>query len=92
MYTTTFRVQGCGPFPLDMLRYDCCYPVDENALRNSDRDDVGWGTTRRVIYLKCNHQYKQNSAPTVGRWQSFGWTAITSGQDKSDWLLGTRKR
>jgi hypothetical protein len=62
-----FEVTGNGEFPIDMLRYDGAFPsrgVDASTIRRSfhDRSD------RWVIQLTSVFH-----APTVGRWQSFGW-------------------
>lgn len=60
----TFDVEGRGDFPLDMLRYDLCWPATEDdsrlvahAVRTADRPV-------RLRGLKL---------PTVARWASFGW-------------------
>ena len=33
-YLVTFKVKGYGPFPVDMLRYDCCYPRSSESVSN----------------------------------------------------------
>lgn len=62
--TITFTVTGSGAFPLDMLRYDRCWPKHEaqtsRLLPQHDRREVVMEGLR---------------APTVARWASFGWTA-----------------
>lgn len=72
LYRTFFKVRGAGglPFPIDMLRYDQCFPVSsadasaiENAHTHLDPIEVGlehWGLT-------------QTWAPTSARWLSFLW-------------------
>lgn len=68
-----FEVRGRGPFPMDMLRYDCCWPVrgeDVSAIDdNAERRDH-----RAVRLIRC----AQNGAgPTIGRWESFGWVVMS---------------
>jgi hypothetical protein len=63
-------------FPIDMLRYDACYPACNSmavehismslSMKRQDKLDCypdGW-----VVTLISDHE------PTVGRWESFGWT------------------
>lgn len=68
MYVTIFDVDGDGRFPLDMLRYDSCFP----------RDDVvgliGVDGGRRTVRMACYHKLKSKSYITPARWESFGWT------------------
>jgi hypothetical protein len=63
----TFTVLGEGPFPVDMLRYDLCYPKSqsdsgeiERSYKRSLRDE------HRVTLVSSKH-------PTEERWGSFGW-------------------
>ena len=65
---TEFTVRGHGPFPVDMLRYDSChpvYPADATALIQ---------TESRTVTLSTYAAH----APTRGRWESFGWTVLSS--------------
>ncbi len=66
-----FVVEGRGVFPLDMLRYDECYPVngDDAALLDSFVQE------RRKIMLRSLSQM-QYGKPTVERWRSFGWSVV----------------
>jgi hypothetical protein len=74
----TFTVEGGWPFPVDMLRYDVCYPATE-------QDSVEMATA-------CDHRALKMSSrpirrvtlntlginrPTVGRWESFGWKVVS---------------
>ncbi len=62
-----FVVTGKGPFPLDMLRYDRCWPMTQDDVLHTP-----WtrnhGMEEREINLNgiCAH-------PTIERWKSFGW-------------------
>lgn len=70
----TFTVSGSGAFPVDMLRYDQCWPkttFDATGIL-LEPGDQGYRTRRRAITLQSDAR----QAPTVGRWTSFGW-AVT---------------
>lgn len=64
-----FVVEGSGEFPIDMLRYDSCFPSKESESRGiaSDRRDL-----RRVT---LEHR-GSGQAPTIGRWKSFLWNVV----------------
>jgi hypothetical protein len=69
----TFKVIGDGRFPLDMLRYDACYPVTTNdALAIGTQFPFRKPTESRTVLLRTNAE----NAPTIGRWESFGWRVI----------------
>lgn len=66
----SFFVEGGGVFPIDMLRYDSAWPASERdsyLIAESLEQGVG----RRTIELNTVSQ----TAPTFGRWESFGWKA-----------------
>jgi len=69
---SSFIVSGKGRFPVDMLRYDCCWPRDgasaEAILTPVDREVRAAPREVRLV------TGKQHGAPCVGRWASFGWT------------------
>lgn len=66
-----FTVVGTYGFPLDMLRYDKCWPAREGDAGSiaatlwvqADRD------SRRIEMMGLK-------VPTVGRWASFGWKVV----------------
>ena len=68
--TWRFEVTGSGKFPMDMLRYDRAYPdssVDASLIEYCiDRHP----RTPQTITLRT-----EAHAPTVARWNSFGWYA-----------------
>ena len=67
--TIQFSVEGRGEFPLDMLRYDCCWPATGDDVANLDN----WrDASRRVTF----NSQKANGKPTDGRWASFGWSVV----------------
>lgn len=60
-----FKVKGVGRFPLDMLRYDSCWPAsEEDAGRIGDTFD---GVGKKVIELAGINK------PATDRWNSFLW-------------------
>jgi hypothetical protein len=68
----TFKVQGKGTFPFDMLRYDCCYPADSQSASDLivyDRDD-----RRRLRTITLRSQITVR--PTEDRWRSFHWSVV----------------
>lgn len=73
MRVTEFTVEGTFAFPLDMLRYDACFPAtstDVHAIESSlDRSTRAKRTTVRL----CHHHERVGWEPTEGRWNSFNW-------------------
>lgn len=69
---TAFTVKGQGNFPLDMLRYDGCWPrssSDSSEIIESMQEIAIRGTDVREIRLES-----ATGNLTAGRWNSFGWT------------------
>jgi len=67
MHYISARVTGSGPFPLDMLRYDSCWPArpeDVIALLSKEQ--------RTVLIARWSCSKTGGWKPA--RWQSFGWT------------------
>ena len=62
-----FKVTGRGNFPLDMLRYDECYPVFESDIPLMRGNAT---TPTRTVALWTNKKV----GPTEARWESFGWS------------------
>lgn len=63
-----FKVTGNGYFPVDMLRYDRCFPVNsEDATRIQERC-LDFSQTSTVTL-----ESDARIVPTKDRWQSFGW-------------------
>ena len=60
-----FRVEGKESFPMDMLRYDSCFPNSPH-----DVDMMRIDIDERIIELVSNYP------PTKARWESFGWNVI----------------
>ncbi|KRT69414.1 MAG: hypothetical protein XU15_C0011G0096 [candidate division NC10 bacterium CSP1-5] len=73
VYRQTFQVTGLGSFPLDMLRYDECYPRTERDTALIDQS-----------FQEANVQYigleriltDEAKDPTFDRWKSFLWAVV----------------
>ncbi len=67
----TRRYEGGGQFPIDMLRYDGCYPASEqdSGLIQQDRGH------RIVTVAQVTHGHDLPQW-TDARWASFGWTVV----------------
>ena len=64
----TYTVEGTYTFPIDMLRYDTAYPVDNNSVGAIYGDELN--PARRRVKL---FSYK---SPTPDRWASVGWKVL----------------
>lgn len=64
-----FTVLGRGEFPLDMLRYDQCWPKRESV------DVIAIGRTFDRRHARDAHDITLVGLrqPTAARWKSFGW-------------------
>ena len=61
-------------FPIDMLRYDSCFPrreEDSRIIADSLRGDLH-GVGEVEIGKYCERGMKPDRAFTPGRWESFG--------------------
>ena len=71
-------VEGAGSFPFDMLRYDSCFPYeqeDSRMLEDHHRE------RRRVVLLRRG----VNDGPgETRRWASFGWRVVGTFIEPSD--------
>jgi hypothetical protein len=69
-----FTVTGRGKFPLDMLRYDRCYPATE-----PDVGVIEWSSwPRKREHFKVDLVKPDGGEPTVARWDSFGWKVVSA--------------
>jgi hypothetical protein len=77
-----FTAHGRYPFPLDMLRYDACYPLGSGDV--SKMQEVISGprvpTLVRERPILAIRLVSYAHAPTVDRWRSFGW--VVDGLDE----------
>lgn len=62
-----FSVEGTGHFPIDMLRYDQCWPMESDdavMIKRTFRPGHRGPVALALVGL---------DKPEEGRWQSFGW-------------------
>lgn len=84
MYITDFTVEGRGDFPLDMLRYDQCWPADSAAVTaiettyGSELERHGSTVAQQPGLRRIRLRKVSGSGigPTEGRWNSFGWRVV----------------
>jgi len=67
-----FTVSGITAFPLDMLRYDCCYPLTQSDT-NYISDSWTMPGKQHTVALVSDRK------PTIARWESFGWSVSLRG-------------
>jgi hypothetical protein len=70
-YIQTFEVRGKLSFPLDMLRYDACFPLDQESVANLNRA-LEHGSREEWVVKMCRYAEDKGSLPTFDRWRSFG--------------------
>lgn len=74
--STRFVVEGSGPFPIDMLRFDACYPcTPDDVFAISAPSAQGPRTV--ALRHRIGGGEMLNAIPTKGRWASFGWHVRT---------------
>ncbi len=73
-YVFNVSARPGNAFPLDMLRYDQCWPADPRSVGmlhlayGADTDEPPTSQTGAVEVAVASHQM-----PTLKRWRSFGW-------------------
>jgi hypothetical protein len=67
--TYIFSVRGRGAFPIDMLRYDQATPVSSGDASLIEQTFQPRNRSHDIIVQLRTALH----APTVGRWESFGW-------------------
>lgn len=68
--TRYYMVEGRGAFPADMLRYDRSWAI--TGLGDPDDHLL----PMRTVVLATRQPAGKLQAPTVGRWESFGWKVL----------------
>ena len=81
-------VMGKGEFPLDMLRYSQCCPVNVEDVANMERPRVGASGDEELAYLREPRTVRVNlhdnyavAANCVARFASFGWSGRITMED-----------
>lgn len=78
MRTYRFTVQGYGQFPLDMLRYDACWPdtgYDVAEIHASFDPKMRTERARAKTPFKVTLS-SGIMTPTAERWASFLWKVV----------------
>lgn len=70
-----FKVKGKGRFPIDMLRYDHCFPLQSDDAAKIAATFEHYYSDETVEITLVSYFGKPNY-PTEGRWASFGWTVF----------------
>jgi hypothetical protein len=82
MKTLRYTVEGRCAFPIDMLRYDCCWPAteqDANQIESindpmvDSREDKPYQITVETARNTRDHG---RFIVTEGRWDSFNWKLV----------------
>lgn len=63
------RITWAGSFPVDMLRYDHCFPVCEQHAREMEASQWSPGESHTAIVARYSHSAKWPFTPA--RWDSF---------------------
>jgi hypothetical protein len=75
VYLTKFTVTGKLPFPIDMLRYDSCFPYSgEDAGKIMATLDHLRGTKRETYHINLIKVDHNGNGPEMSRWSSFLWS------------------
>lgn len=67
-----YKVRGSGSFPIDMLRYDCSFPVSEFDSGQIEKSG------ERTVCLASSVTHAGIFHSKL-RWASFGWQVVTNG-------------
>lgn len=79
VYSFKFVVEGRNNFPLDMLRYDACWPASASDVNRLARS-LEFNTELKRIELYHVHPARMWD-PSTKRWASFDWRVL----DVSEW-------
>ena len=72
-YYQTFTIEGSFPFPLDMLRYDSCFPATQKDVSGISQS-IERTNTEPVVKVRLGRLItNKGERPTEARWRSFGW-------------------
>jgi hypothetical protein len=74
MKINTFTVEGFIQFPTDMLRYDACWPMDQDSVNEMiESFDAEVRNNRRKSFKPFRLKLNTVGHITTERWSSFGW-------------------
>ncbi len=69
-----FEVEGSFSFPVDMLRYDACFPADEQ--QSARILDTFHAPRERIKVRLARYARADMASITPERWESFGWRVV----------------
>lgn len=86
MRITEFVVEGTGVFPVDMLRYNNCYPADGGSVEAINTSLGSWISPKvRDYSVTLRHRdVYAGWSPTSERWATFGW--IVNPSKTREWV------
>lgn len=71
MYIVEVKPEWPGrAFPIDMLRYDHCFPDSQTDATTISSSLNNRSTNKRHVRVVMERE------PTRARWESFGWTVV----------------
>ena len=87
MFIIDFEVEQFGPalfgFPVDMLRYDHCWPCsEEDSAKIIQTNDLRKYQNEEEVTVKLRAYGPAGWEPTRGRWESFGWVVVSRTQGR----------
>ncbi len=79
-----FTVTGRVGFPIDMLRFDTCYPATEADSAKIYQTLAGHNTDGVSVDLIMDHglRGRRTRRPNEGRWESFMWKVTDMGRSR----------
>lgn len=79
MLKQTFRVIGRSSFPLDMLRYDRCFPDTQTDVAKIELARNGNCHEHEALEITlARFVSRAKDQPTLALWNSFLWSVILS--------------
>lgn len=77
-----FTVEGKLDFPVDMLRYDACWPRSAEDATNIvatwiPRPAMPNGSRSPLLMRTVELATKSENGPTDGHWRSFMWRIVS---------------
>ena len=74
MRVNTFTMEGYDAFPLDMLRYDACWPMSQDGIAELHASlDMRERAERRKAQKPFKVTLNTIGHVTTARWSTFGW-------------------
>lgn len=84
-YYYEYKVVGTGNFPVDMLRYDACWPAKtSDAIEIATSFDRHNNMEDRLVTIGSHKE------PTPDRWKSFGWIIASDSPREEHTIRKTR--